>query len=184
MVRIVSFLSGFVLWVSLGLIKFGPMYLLVSSNSDVWLWGIFSLLFSIPLLWNSRSLRLTLLCSGLAQFWFLSTLPTLLFSYFYTVYILSLLLVCCSFSFSISPLIALYSLAGLPPFPLFLSKVIILFYSSFTNRIALLLLTAISLHPYLSLGLSSPSTVTTSFSFLCLICFAGLACAFLVLPFQ
>lgn len=182
MVRIVSFLSGFVLWVTLGLLKLGPLYLLVCSHSDVFLWGVFSLLFSIPMLWCSSSLSLTLLCSGLAQFFLLSSLPNSLFIYFYLIYILSLLLVCCSSSFYISPFIALYSLAGLPPFPLFLSKIFILFYSSFFTSLALLFLSAITLQPYLSIGISLKSNVISSFSFLLLVCYFGRSSFFLVLP--
>lgn len=50
MVRVVCILSGFVLFVTLRLIKFGPMVLLVHSSDTVFFYGLLSVIISIPML--------------------------------------------------------------------------------------------------------------------------------------
>ena len=112
----------------------------------------------------------------------LVTLSSLVLWWLFTAYILALLLCCVPSSFSVSALVAWVSLAGLPPFPLFQSKVLALLLSPSFSGLLLLILGCVTLFPYVSLGLTSSSPVVSSFSFLFCFCFLWASLLGICLP--
>lgn len=182
MVNVVCFLSGFVLFVTLSLIKFGPLVLLVHSSETLFYWGLFSLIISIPILWTSSSVALILFSSGLLQFRVVSSFQSCLFYVYFLTYCFSLFLVCCYSTIKISAFIGCFSLCGLPPFPLFFAKLCVFFSSSFLVCVAVLLFSSCSLIPYLTLGLTLRPVSSSSVSLLLLFIWSGWTCASYVLP--
>jgi len=120
--------------------------------------------------------------SGLLLFSVLVTLSSLVLWWLFIAYILSLLLCCSPSSFSISALVAWVSLCGLPPFPLFQSKVLALLLSPSFSGLLLLIIGCVTLFPYISLGLTSSSPVRSSFTSLFGFCFLWAALLGICLP--
>merc|ERR1712226_65742 len=89
-------------------------------------------------------------------------LSTWFFVPYFLAYSLSLLLCCCYSAIGFSPLLAFLSLAGLPPFPLFMVKVLVLIFVPSITSFILLTASALSLYPYTVVGLSTLSSASTS----------------------
>jgi len=166
LVKVASSLSKFPLFTLLGFLKVGPLYLLVSGTDSLFFWGSLSLGFGIILIFRASSVSYVLVGSGLILFWVLSTLEPWFFVPYVLAYNISLLLCCCPLLLSISTLIAFLSLSGLPPFPLFWVKLLILTSVPATTSFSLLLASALSLFPYTHLGLVLQAGPTTSVSLL------------------
>jgi len=166
LVKVASSLSKFPLFTLLGILKLGPIYLLVSGSGTLFFWGILSLAFGIFLIFRASSVPYVLVGSGLLLFWVLSTLDPWFFVPYILAYNISLLLCCCPLLLSISALLAFLSLSGLPPFPLFWVKLLVLSSVPVTSSFSLLLASALSLFPYISLGLVLRAGPTTSGSML------------------
>ena len=164
LVKVASYLSNFPLFIMLGFLKVGPLYLLVSGSGTLFFWGVLSLAFGIILIFRATSLSYVLVGSGLLLFWVLSTLSPWFFVPYILAYNISLVLCCCPFWLSISTLLAFLSLAGLPPFPLFWVKLLVLSSVPFATSFCLLFASALSLFPYIHLGLVLHSGPTTSVS--------------------
>ena len=166
----------------LGLIKAGPLFLLVLLKSSLVLWGALNLLFSLPILYSASSPSLIYLGSGLLSFLLLSLLPVFLSPFYLLAYNLSLLICCCYKSLLLSPLFTHLSLGGFPPSPLFFIKVLLLLYLPGIYSIIVLFLTAFSLCPYFSLRLILRQSFTSSFTMFVCVVVLWLLLLLLVLP--
>jgi len=166
LVKVASSLSKLPLFTMLGFLKVGPLFLLVSGSGTLFFWGVLSLIFGIILIFRATSVSYVLVGSGLLLFWVLSNLSPWFFVPYIVAYNISLLLCCCGICLSISTLLAFLSLAGLPPFPLFWVKLLVLASVPVTTSFSLIFASAIALWPYTQLGLVLPSGPTTSVSLL------------------
>jgi len=181
-IRVVSFLFGWALFVFLGLLKLGPMFLLLNSSSNLFFWGLISLAFGFFVTWTSNSACYLLLGSGALLFCVLVTLSSSTLCRFFCAYILSLLLCCDHDVFSISSLMAWVSMAGLPPFPFFLSKVLALMLCPFFSGLLVLLVGGVTLFPYVFFGLCTSSRFPSSLFTLSCLCFSWALLLGLCLP--
>jgi len=182
MVKLVGHLSNFSIFVLLGLLKVGPLMLLLGSSSFKLLLGRASLLIGISLIYSCSSVNLLLLGSGLLQFWVISTLNSSTLSFYIFSYQRSLFFCCCFRSVKLSFLLACLSLAGLPPFIFFVAKVVVLCLRPLLFSFILLLVSAVSLLPYAVFGFSRHHSWTTSSSTLFFLVFLSAGSLTLVLP--
>lgn len=182
MLKVAVFVTDFSSFTLLGLLKVGPLYLLVETPSFTLAWGLISFVVGLPVLFSCTSLNLVLLGSGLLQFWVLSALQAFTFYFYLSAYLISLLLCCCAQYLQVSYLLAFLSLAGLPPFPLFFAKVTLLVSGPFLVWSILLLVSALRLYPYALFGSSHLIPyVSSPFTILGLV-FISLSSVILVLP--
>jgi len=166
MVKVVVLVTEFSSFVLLGLMKVGPLFLLIDCPSFTLVWGILSFSVGLPVLFSCTSVNLVLLGSGLLQFWVLSALQASTFYFYLSAYLIRVLLCCCAHTFHVSYLLAFLSLAGLPPFLLFVAKITVLVTGPFLVSLLVLLISALSLFPYSLFGsthlvpfVSSPFTI-------------------------
>ena len=166
MLKVVVLVTEFSSFILLGLLKVGPLFLLIDSPSFTLVWGVLSFVVGLPVLFSCTSVNLVLLGSGLLQFWVLSALQATTFSFYLFAYLIRLLLCCCAQTFSLSYLLAFLSLAGLPPFLFFVAKLSVLVSGPILVGILVLLISALRLFPYSLFGsshlvpfVSSPFTI-------------------------
>jgi len=166
MLKVVVFVTEFPSFILLGLMKVGPILLLIDCSSFTLVWGLLSFIVGLPVLFSCTSLNLVLLGSGILQFWVLRTLQASTFNFYLSSYLLSLLLCCCAHTLQVSYLLAFLSLAGLPPFLFFVAKLLVLVTSPFLVCFLVLLVSALRLFPYALFGsshsvpfFSSPSII-------------------------
>jgi len=166
MLKVVVHVTEFSSFILLGLLKVGPLFLLIDSSSFTLVWGLLSFIVGLPVLFSCTSLNLVLLGSGLLQFWVLCALQASIFIFYLFAYLIRLLLCCCAHTFQVSYLLAFLSLAGLPPFILFFAKISVIVSGPYLVGILVLLISALRLFPYSLFGashlvpfVSSPSTI-------------------------
>jgi len=166
MFKVVVFVTEFSSFILLGLMKVGPLFLLIDCSSFTLVWGLLSFVVGLPVLFCCTSLNLVLLGSGLIQFCVISALQASAFYFYLFAYLFRVLLCCCAHTLQVSYLLAFLCLAGLPPFLFFVAKLFVLFSSPFLVRILVLLVSALRLFPYALFGsshsvpfVSSPFTI-------------------------
>jgi len=147
----------------LGPLKFGLLWLLVGINSPSLLLFSASLILGISLLWNGTVVSVILFASGARNIIFLVLLGPSYFPCFYATYLLALLGVALISARIISPFIAFACLAGLPPLTMFWAKVVALSLFPFFWALLLLLVSCLSLWPYLLCAICFPSSSSSSF---------------------
>jgi len=154
MLKIVVFVTEFPSFVLLGLAKVGPLFLLTAGPSLSLVMSLLSLVVGLLLLFSCTCVNLVLLGSGLLQFCVLSVLQATTFNFYFSSYLISLLLCCCAQTLQVSYLLAFLSLAGLPPFLFFVAKLSVLVSSPFLVCVLVLLVSALRLFPYALFGSS------------------------------
>jgi len=182
MLKVVVFVTEFSSFFLLGLMKVGPLFLLIDGPSFTLVWGLFSFCVGLSVLYSCTSVNLILLGSGLLQFWVLSATQGYTFNFYLFSYLFSLLLCCCAHTLQVSYLLSFLSLAGLPPFIFFVAKLSVLVTSPFLVCILVLLVSALRLFPYALFGFSnSEPFVSSSFTILGLV-FISFSSLSFVLP--
>jgi len=154
MLKVVVFVTEFSSFILLGLMKVGPLFLLIDGPSFTLVWGLLSFVVGLPVLYSCTSVNLVLLGSGILQFCVLSALQASTLNFYLSSYLVSLLLCCCAHTLHVSYLLAFLSLAGLPPFLFFVAKLSVLVSSPFLVCILVLLVSALRLFPYALFGSS------------------------------
>lgn len=160
-------LMGFPLFTFLGLQKLGPLYLFLRTYRPLALLGMASAFLGLIIILSSFSVNIVLVGSSFLQFWILVTQPLFMFFIFFPAYLIRLLFCCHTFPNLVSPMLSWLSLAGLPPFALFFSKVVVLYFSAFWPACILLLVSGSSFYPYCLMAFTTKSSTISSFSFLC-----------------
>jgi len=160
--KVIVHLQLTTLCVFLGPLKLGILWLLVNINGPSLLLLSASLFLGLFLLWSSNSLHLLLFASGARQLVFLVLLGPSLFLIYYLIYLLSLLGVALLSYSVISPFIAFSCLSGIPPLTMFWAKVLALFHFPILWASLLLLVSSLSLCPYMRCSISLPSSTVTS----------------------
>lgn len=162
MLKVVVFVTEFSSFILLGLMKVGPLFLLIDGPSFTLLWGLLSFVAGLPVLYSCTSVNLVLLGSGILQFCVLSVLQASTLNFYLSSYLFSLLLCCCAHTLHFSYLLAFLSLAGLPPFLFFVAKLSVLVTSPFLVCILVLLVSALRLFPYALFGSTHLLTFSSS----------------------
>lgn len=179
--KVISSLSLTSTCVFLGPAKLGILWLLVNINFPSLLLISASLFLGLRLLWSSSSIHLLLFASGARQLLILVLLGPSLFLTYYLIYLVALLGVALSTSRVLSPFLAFCCLSGIPPLTMFWAKLLAVSYSPFLWATLVLLVSTLSLWPYMHFSLSLPSSSISSFIPLSLLsllpCFA--TCLFL-----
>jgi len=103
----------------LGPFKLGLLYLLVCVGSVSFLLCSLSFFIGLTLLWLTSRLQLVLFASGALQLLVFVVMGPCLFLTYYFIYLLALLGVAWSSSGLVSPLLAFFGLAAVPPLTLF-----------------------------------------------------------------
>jgi len=112
---VVRALDIFSLFIFLGVIKSGYLYLYISSSSSFFLLSSISLIVGFIIFYASTSVSYLLFSSGAMNLIAYTLMGINLFLFFYFIYLLSFFsIVLISYSL-VSPIIAFSSLAGLPP---------------------------------------------------------------------
>jgi len=164
----------------LGPLKFGLLWLLVSSGSRSMVLLFLPLSLGLLLLWVSPFPRVLLYASGSAQVFILSLLGSSFFPFYYTIYCLALSGIAMVEFNLLCPIFAFLSLIGLPPLPIFVAKSLALLNLSFFSSITLLTISVFSLWPYLRTAFSFPlcNSSSPSHAFLLLSLSWGLGALF------
>merc|ERR1712142_175080 len=117
--KVISFLKPWSLFVFLGPMKFGYIFLLVSNylNFITLLSG--SALVGLFVLYSSTNYNLFVYGSSATHTFLLSLIGTSLATWYFSIYVLSLLGVTLSQSSNLSTFIGFVILAGIPPFGMF-----------------------------------------------------------------
>jgi len=155
-----------------GPIKAGLLWLLVCSSATAYFFVSASVLLGILLLWSSCSVQLLLFGSSLCQPLIYVCLGSIIFPLYFSFYLFSLLGVSLSDSPHLSPFIAYLRLGSLPPFSIFWAKVLAI--SSLPSAFALLVLviSVLTLWPYVRFAFTLPSPTPSSPSLLLLLVLA------------
>merc|ERR1712002_973463 len=112
---IVRYLDISRLFIFLGVIKFGYLFLYISSSCSFFYFSAISLVVGTSIFYASSSVSFLLFASSAMNLLVYSLMGIYLFLFYYTVYLICFFsLVLISYSL-VSPLIAFASLAGLPP---------------------------------------------------------------------
>jgi len=147
-----------------GPLKSGLLWLLVSSSATALFLVSVSLIIGILLLWNSSGIQLLLFGSGLCQTFIFVCLGPRDFPLYFSIYLLALLGVSVSQSSLLSPFLAFLSLGSLPPLSIFWAKVLAI--SCLPNILVflVLLVSILTLWPYVRFSLSSTCSASSSSS--------------------
>jgi len=154
-----------------GPIKSGLLWLLVSSCSTALFLVSVSLIIGILLLWNTCTIQLLLFGSGLCQAFIFVCLGPSVFPLYFRIYLLALLGVSMSQTSLLSPFLAFLRLGSLPPLSIFWAKVLAI--SCLPNHLVclVLLVSILTLWPYVRFAItsSSPSSSSSSLTFFLLL---------------
>lgn len=157
------------LFIFIGPIKTGPLYLFLNVEISCTLLAIPSLFLGIVLLWLGSSNWSVIYASGSCQLMFLLFLPPTSFFVFWGVYCLSL------FNFTllqfnlISPLLAFLNLGGVPPLSMFWGKVYVVMILPILISILVLIISLLALWPYVRCALSDTRSRSSSLFLQCLL---------------
>lgn len=150
----------------LGPLKVGLLWLLVNLSSPSLVLASGSLFLGLSLLWLSYKLQLVLYASGACQLLILLLMGSPTFCLYITIYLLALFGVSCISSSLVSSLIAFLCLGAVPPLTMFWAKVIAIFLLPFFSSALVLLISLLSLWPYLRTAIFLNSPAQTSFTIL------------------
>jgi len=155
----------------IGPLKTGLLWLLVSSSLSALLFVSLSLFIGILLLWHSSSIHILLFGSGLCQVVVLTCLGPSVFPLYYSIYLLALLGVSVSQTSLLSPLLAFLRLGSLPPLTIFWAKVLAISCLPNTLVYLVLLVSILTLWPYVryAISCSSMASSTSSLPFVILL---------------
>merc|ERR1712212_758755 len=145
----------------IGPLKTGLLWLLVSSSISALYFVSLSLLIGLLLLYLSCSIHLLLFGSGLCQIVIFACLGPSVFPLYFAIYLLALLGVSVSQTSLLSPFLAFLRLGALPPLSIFWAKVLAV--SCLPNALAflVLLVSILTLWPYVRFAISCPSSATS-----------------------
>ena len=150
------------LFIFLGVIKSGYLFLYISSTCSFFLLSSISLVVGTMIFYASTSVSYLLFSSGAMNLMAYSLMGLNIFLFFYFVYLLSFFsIVLISYSL-VSPIIAFASLAGLPPLGTFWSKVFAVESISLNGSFFVLLLSVTMFYPYFSIGIHDTRSVTSN----------------------
>lgn len=143
----------------LGPLKFGLLWLIVNIQYPSLILASASLFVGVILLWLTERVHLVLYASGSCQLIILVFLGSSLFPVYYFIYLLSLLGIAWFNSHIISSFVAFLGLGALPPFTIFWAKILALFALPTFFAIVVLLVSLLTLWPYIrcSIALTSPA---------------------------
>jgi len=134
----------------LGPLKVGPLYLIVFSTPVCVPLSFLSFVFGLVMLSISNSFVLILLSSSLITFFYFVLISPFAFIFYFCSYLVTLFLLCGLPGLECSILVALLGLAGLPPFPLFWGKLLVLVSLPPALSVWFLILRGFCLPAYLS----------------------------------
>lgn len=162
----------------LGPLKFGLLWLLVNLQHPFLILSSASLFVGVLLLWLSEQVHLVLYASGSCQLLILVFLSSSLFPVYYFIYLISLLGIALFNQHIISSFVAFLGLGALPPFSIFWAKVLALFALPTILAIVVLLVSLLTLWPYIrcSISLYSPAHSSILFCLLLILCPCYLVC--------
>jgi len=167
----------------LGPSKVGLLWLLVSIQSPSLLLVSASLLLGLSLLILTSSLSLVLFASGATQLLILVLLGPSSFPLYYSIYLTALLGITW-FSFHlISPFFAFLGLGALPPLTMFWAKVYALLTLPFLWSGLVLVLSVLSLWPYLRCFVGVPGPASSSLSHSAFLVLLPCSLVFVATPF-
>jgi len=138
------------LFLFLGPLKVGLLYLIVFSTPVCVPLSFLSFVFGLVMLSNSNTFALILLSSSLVTFFYLILISPFAFIFYLCAYLVTLFLLCGLPFLECSILTALLGLAGLPPFALFWGKLLVLVSLPPSLSVWFLILRGICLPAYLS----------------------------------
>jgi len=146
----------------LGPTKVGLLFLLLRSSLPSPILYLLSTFLGLILLYLSRHIYLVVYASGSLQLIILYFLTTSIIIVYWCIYMLALVSVALSPGSHFSPLMAFLGLAGLPPFTMFWAKLLVLCSLPSFLSFFVLVLSCLSVWPYVRLSLSMPSHSLTS----------------------
>merc|ERR1712212_1011293 len=140
------------------------LWLLVSSSSTALFLVSVSLIFGVLLLWNTSTIQLLLFGSGLCQTFIFVCLGPRVFPLYFRIYLLALLGVSMSQTPLLSPFLAFLRLGSIPPLSIFWAKVLAI--SCLPNSLCclVLLVSILTLWPYVRFSITSTSSSSSSSS--------------------
>jgi len=133
----------------LGPFKFGLLYLLVSVGSVSLLLCSLSFFFGLAVLWITSRLHLVLFASGALQLLVLVVLGPSHFVTYYFIYILALLGVAWCSSGLVSPLLAFFGLAAVPPLTMFWAKMLAVVTLPIFYGLLIIFISLLRIWPYI-----------------------------------
>ena len=133
----------------LGPFKFGLLYLLVCVGSVSFLLCSLSFFIGLTLLWITSRLQLVLFASGALQLLVFVVMGHCHFATYYFIYLLALLGVACSSTGLVSPLLAFFGLAAVPPLTLFWGKLLAIVTLPVYYGLMVILLSLLRIWPYI-----------------------------------
>lgn len=158
----------------LGPLKIGILWLLVSVSHPSLLLAFAALLVGVLLLWLTATLHIVVYASGSCQLIILLLMGPSFFPSYFLIYLIALLGIFWFTTQNVSSLFAFLCLGALPPLTMFWAKVLALSVLPILSSFLLLLISLLTLFPYLqcSLGLGWSNTTSPTYgSFLCLLPF-------------
>jgi len=152
-----------------GPLKSGLLWLLVCSSSTALFLVSVSLILGILLLWNASTIQLLLFGSGLCQTFIFVCLGPRVFPLYFRIYLTALLGVSVSQTPLLSPFLAFLRLGSLPPLSIFWAKVLAI--SCLPNILVflVLLVSVLTLWPYVRFSITSSSSSSSSLPFILLL---------------
>jgi len=147
----------------LGPLKVGLLWLVVNVVHPSLILASASLVIGIILLWLSSQSHIVLFASGSCQLLILVLLGPSPFAEYFSIYLLALLGVIWFSSGYISSLIAFLGLGALPPLTIFWAKVLALSALPFVYSVLVIVVSLLSLWPYIRCSVGLRSSSSTNF---------------------
>jgi len=151
--KVISQLKPFSLFIFLGPMKFGYVYLLVSNLLNFARLLLGSAVVGLFVLYSSTNYNLFVYGSSATHTFLLSLMGTHLATSYFSIYVLSLLGVTLSQHTNLSTFIGFVILAGIPPFGMFWAKALALSSLPLFASLVLLIVATLSTWPYINFGL-------------------------------
>jgi len=148
----------------IGPLKTGLLWLLISSSLNALFFVSLSLIIGILLLWHSSSIHLLLFGSGLCQIVIFVCLGPSVFPLYFSIYLLALLGVSVSQSSLLSPFLAFLRLGSIPPLSIFWAKVLAISCLPNTLCCLVLLVSILTLWPYVRFAITCPNSSSSASS--------------------
>jgi len=152
-----------------GPLKSGLLWLLVCSSATAFILVTASLFLGIILLWSACSVQLLLYGSSLCQPLVLVCLGPTIFPTYYFIYLLALLGVSFCQTRNVSPFLAFLRLGSLPPLSIFWAKVLAVTFLPSAYAFLVLVVSLLTLWPYVRFSITLPSSSPSSPTFFLLL---------------
>jgi len=146
----------------IGPLKTGLLWLLVSCTTSPFFFVSLSLFIGLLLIWHSCSVHLLLFGSGLCQVVVFVCLGPSFFPLYFAIYLLALLGVSVSQTSLLSPFLAFLRLGSLPPLCIFWAKVLAISCLPNTLVCLVLLVSILTLWPYVRYAISCSSSSSSA----------------------